>query len=134
MPDLIIIRGLPGSGKSTYARSMGRFHVEADMYHTRGGKYTFDAKNVQKAHAWCFAMFSNAVSSGIDIVVSNTFTRRWEFREYVSLAKENGYNVAVVRMTANYGSIHDVPDSVLAEMKDRFEDYDCEMLITDNAL
>ena len=30
---LYIIRGIPGSGKSSLAKSLGGKHVEADMYH-----------------------------------------------------------------------------------------------------
>lgn len=44
MPMLVIVRGLPGSGKTTYVRE--NFspceHVEADMFFEHKGYYVFD--------------------------------------------------------------------------------------------
>lgn len=40
-----ILRGLPGSGKSTYAKKLaeeGWLHFENDMYFMKNGKYVFD--------------------------------------------------------------------------------------------
>jgi len=42
MSKLILVRGLPGSGKSTFAKTFGCLHVEADMFYIVGGKYRFD--------------------------------------------------------------------------------------------
>ena len=42
MKKLIIIRGLPGSGKSTFAKSLNCTHFETDMYFTDSeGNYNF---------------------------------------------------------------------------------------------
>jgi predicted kinase len=46
MATLTIVRGLPGSGKSTYAKSLNVFHIEADMFCMKDGKYEFDAERV----------------------------------------------------------------------------------------
>ena len=32
MKELFLLRGLPGAGKSTLAKSLGGKHIEADMY------------------------------------------------------------------------------------------------------
>lgn len=50
MTDLFIIRGLPGSGKSMFARTIASsmddtVHFEADMFFERDGEYRFDATN-----------------------------------------------------------------------------------------
>ena len=39
----ILVRGVPGSGKSTFAAKVfsGAFHVENDMFHVKDGKYRF---------------------------------------------------------------------------------------------
>ena len=41
---LILVRGVPGSGKSTFAAKVfpGAFHVENDMFHVKDGEYRFD--------------------------------------------------------------------------------------------
>ena len=50
---MVLIRGLPGSGKSTCARE-DYAHIEADMYFMDAeGNYKY---NPSKAHAWCRKM------------------------------------------------------------------------------
>ena len=40
---LYIVRGIPGSGKSTFAKTLGGIHIEADQYFVDGdGNYNFD--------------------------------------------------------------------------------------------
>lgn len=83
-----IIRGLPGSGKSTFAKTFGCFHVEADMFFVRDGEYKW--LNTGENHDWCFACFKEAVCRGIDVCVSNTFTTMREMRPYLEFATEKG--------------------------------------------
>lgn len=129
MPKLIIVRGLPGSGKSTKAKEFGVFHVEADMYHMEDGVYKWEARHVKRAHAWCKRMVEEAVRMHMDVVVSNTFTQKWEFKEYLELADRYQYDVEVLRCTADYGNVHDVPQEALVRMRERFEDYEGEILL-----
>jgi len=51
--QLILLRGLPGSGKSTFANLLGGIHVEADQYFIQDGEYKFDASKLKQAHNWC---------------------------------------------------------------------------------
>lgn len=121
-----IIRGLPGTGKSTLAQSFRCFHIEADMFHVRNGDYQFDPSKATDAHGFCFKMFSNAIDAGIDVVVSNTFTRKSEFQPYIEYAKVSGYTIDVIVLKDIFGSIHHVPESVMEAMYLRWEDYDDE--------
>ena len=51
---LIIIRGLPGSGKTTLAKSFeGYQHFESDKCFMVGDKYEFDPTELSTAHAFC---------------------------------------------------------------------------------
>ena len=128
---LTIIRGLPGSGKSTYARKLGCFHLEADMFLYENGEYKFSQDRQKYAHLTCKNMVDAAMNEGVwEIAVSNTFTRQWEIGPYLELAKEYGYSVEIVRMTGNYGSIHNVPESVIQAMQDRFENVKDETIHT----
>jgi len=129
MPTLTIVRGLPGSGKSTKAKSLGCFHVEADMYHIEDGQYNWQAHHVKRAHAWCRRMVEEAIRMHMDVAVSNTFTQVWEFKEYLDMAERYQYNVKVIRCTADYGNIHNVPQANLDRMRERFEDYKGEILL-----
>lgn len=127
MPIAYIIRGLPGSGKSTIAKKLGCFHVEADMYHMKDGKYQWTPEANKRAHLWCKSEFMGAVSSGIDVAVSNTFTMHWEMEPYIKYATEMGYDVKVIRATGNFGNVHDVPYETQVRMRERFEPYEGEL-------
>ena len=54
---LILVRGIPGSGKSTFARSLGGVHYEADMFFLdEMSNYVFDVTKIKDAHSWCQSM------------------------------------------------------------------------------
>ena len=118
---LTLIRGLPGSGKSTMAKAMPGIHVEADQYFMRGGSYRFDRCKLKEAHEWCLRETETALRNGHRVNVSNTFTQRWEMRPYLDLAKSIGVPVNVIEATGNWTNVHGVPDSVIQKMRDRWE-------------
>ena len=124
MKELILLRGLPGSGKSSLAKSFGVNHIEADMFFIRDDKYVFDVTKLRYAHEWCQDVVESWMEKDITpIVVSNTFTQEWEMDFYYTLAKTYGYIVHSVIVENRHGSknIHNVPEEKLEQMKNRFE-------------
>ena len=128
---LVLIRGVPGSGKSTFAQKSfpGVFHLENDMFHIRDGEYRFDFRRQKDAVKWCMEAADRALGIGMDVVVSNTFVRRRFVLAYKSLADSHNADFSVYRMTGNWGSVHAVPESVMESMRSGFEDWDGEILV-----
>lgn len=126
---LYLVRGLPGSGKSTFARKLkymgvcGR-HFEADMYFLdERGDYIFDITKIREAHTWCQQSTKQALEEGSSVAVSNTFVKLWEMDYYISLAKELGVPYTVITVEGDHGNIHSVPQEVLTRMKETWEKY-----------
>lgn len=128
-----IIRGLPGSGKSTKAREVacGCLHLEADMYFMHDGKYVWEGGG--KNHDWCQAAFKNALAQGMDVVVSNTFTRLKEMSPYLEISKLHGADVRVIAMKGNYGNVHNVPAETMKAMQEHWEDFPGEEVFGEDA-
>lgn len=128
-PVLRVIRGLPGSGKSTYGRKFGAILIESDMALFYNGKYTWTPENHEKAIRWVGTMLQLNLLYNHDITLCGVFTKARVFQKHIDLAKKHGYKVEVHRCTANYGNIHDVPEEVLQSMADNMEDYAGEIII-----
>lgn len=121
---LIIIRGVPGSGKTTLAQQIAPNHYhEADQYMVdTHGNYHFDPKRLGPAHAACKQAVLSDMEGNVDtIVVSNTFVRRWEFEPYIEMALDHGYDVEVIVADGAFESVHGVPASKVLDMQARWE-------------
>ncbi len=124
MKILYIVRGIPGSGKSTFANSLDCPVFEADMYFMNDGEYKFEADKLKLAHNWCKLRVEHSMEDDFQkIAVSNTFTQEWEMRPYFELAKNYGYKVFSVVVENRHGGTnqHGVPEEVLTKMCERFE-------------
>lgn len=133
--DLILVRGVPGSGKSTYAEEVTDawsplVHIEADMYFDRHGSYDFDIEYLLHAHRWCLNTARVMLRTRSNVLVANTFTKFSEAKNYIDHAKKFGHDIIVVTMNKEYGSIHNVPQEVMQNMRDRFESHQtfCEKI------
>jgi predicted kinase len=129
--ELIIVRGLPGSGKSTFSKSLGHPVFETDQYFidSKTGEYNFNGSKLKEAHQWCQDLVSNAMilnhttGENETIVVSNTFTQEWEMKPYYDLSEQYGYRVYSIIVENRHGGIneHNVPEEKLEQMKHRFQ-------------
>jgi predicted kinase len=131
--DLILIIGIPGSGKSTKAReiitqyqanNLPIAHYEADMFFERSGEYKFNPAQLPVAHAWCQKKTEEAMQNNINVIVSNTSLTPKERRIYIELAKIYRYKVQVITMTNEFQNVHGVPPESLERMKKRYVPYD----------
>ena len=131
MKSAYIMRGLPGSGKSTVASHLagltGTVHSTDDFFY-HNGEYRFDPSKLEKHHQGNFLDFCDSLSQGISVVVcDNTNTRHQDYQRYIAAAQEAGYLVAVVTMphpdpkTAAARSTHKVPLRDILHMMEHWE-------------
>lgn len=140
--SLIVIRGLPGSGKSTKAKeilkqceAIGETAVicSADDYFMDliSNKYCFDSKRLPAAHNYCRGVAEGAMKAKAEIVIiDNTNIRRWDFAAYLQLAKKYGYDVEEV-IVGKFDKdsieeyvkrgLHNIPLDTIEKMASRFE-------------
>ncbi len=137
---LVLVRGLPGSGKTSLALHCieGRsdyVYVSADQYFTDDhGVYKFDALKLPDAHSWCARQVRGHIdNSGVSTVyVANTFSMRWEMQPYFNIAQsyEQG-RVRVYVVDLFDGGLsdekladrntHNVPLKTIQNMRNRWE-------------
>jgi predicted kinase len=144
---VVILRGIPGSGKSTFASQMASewgAKVSADEYFERGAGVLskrqlkemsasevyaacFDVKKLEEAHEYCKEQFVKmVVQRASPIVVDNSNVKKSEYAFYTNCAKESGYAVLVVEVSDTLGEqktfgAHQVPWPVITKMRKSWE-------------
>jgi predicted kinase len=117
MKNLQILRGIPGSGKSTYAKSQtGAVICSADDFFVQpDGTYAYDKSKLQLAHDLCFKKCHDALHAGEQtVIIDNMNATAWEISPYVMLGRNFGYTAEVLNFPCDdklgaSRNIHDVP-------------------------
>lgn len=134
---LYLIRGIPGSGKTTLAKQLleqgkAQRHFEADTFFTSPeGVYVYDKNKIKTAHFLCQRDTRQALLKGYSVVVANTFTMVHELTPYYDIADHAGVYLKIIRATGNYDNVHDVPREIVDMMRDRFQPVPSEVLDTE---
>ncbi len=98
---IVVLRGISGSGKSTWVREQApeAFVVSADHFFIKDGEYRFDPTRLQEAHQACYRAFVEAVARKEPfIAVDNTNISVWEMAPYVVHGRVFGYDVEILTM------------------------------------
>jgi len=121
---LIILRGIPGAGKSTFIRRKYSKAVvaSADHFFEVDGEYHFQPHKIGEAHGECFRNACAAAQAQVPlIVIDNTATSAVEVAPYVLLGQAYGYDVQIVTLLVDVNvaaarNVHDVPLAAIKSM------------------
>ena len=127
--DLIVLRGLPGSGKSLLAEVLsehGRYPVfSIDDYFTDAeGNYHFRFQDNHKAYQLCEERTEAAMQTSVSkIFVDNVFSLEWEIEPYFKLASVYGYRMHIVTVENRHGgsNVHGVDKTQLDKIAQKFK-------------
>lgn len=131
MSVLIILRGVSGSGKSTFGKYLGNYLMweheriicSADDYFINNdGEYIFDPSKLPIAHETCRKKAERAMIDHVDhVIIDNTNTSESEIKPYIEMAKEHGYQVFSLVVENRHGNSdkHNVPSEVKEKQENR---------------
>lgn len=141
---MYIMRGLPGSGKSTMAQYAHSWYINHlftstvittdDFWYNEKNEYIFDPTRLKEAHEWNLNRAIEAIEAKLNvIIIDNVHSQFWEAEKYVIHAFQNGYAVELKWPTNPWSenvdelferNLHNVPREVIQAMKDRFESHE----------
>ena len=128
-PVLIIVRGVSGSGKSTFAEwlidnldrgdSLGSNRFEADQWFIDNDE-PWNPRFLGTAHDWCQAEVRKSLQDGFITIVSNTTTTKKELDPYIKIATDLRVQYFVLISDSDYNNVHGVDDAKVEKQASRF--------------
>jgi predicted kinase len=130
---LIIMRGLPGSGKSGAAKRLVRNGVihSTDDFFVQNGEYVFDNENIERFHHFNFLSSVRSMREGISpVIIDNTNIIAEHCVDYIEAGKMYGYDIIIVEPDASWAfnieelmkrNTHEVPRETLVDMLEKYE-------------
>ena len=127
--SLVLLRGLPGSGKSSLAHLLseqGKYPVFCidDYFLDKNGVYLFDYAQNHLAYKQCETLTEEALKNGLEkVFVANTFTLEWEIIPYFKMAAQYHYHVYVVTVEKHHENtnIHGVSQEQIEKMAAKYK-------------
>jgi len=126
---LIIIRGVPGSGKSWLAEKIAekwkmQICTTDDFFINASGQYSFEPTKLPLNHTANIIRTFILASLGKSIVVPNTFIEPWEMLMYARIAQHFNMDVVYITLphpkdTHGKNNIHNVPKHFVDGMQSR---------------
>lgn len=138
MVKMLVIRGLPGSSKSTLASSLneslkGIILSTDSVLCDSNGTYLFSPDYMGLAHSLNTAKCKEVCRRGLNVIIDNTNTTTKEVQPYYDIAMEYGYDFEMVIPSTDWAfdveecfkrNTHNVPFETIQRMRNRFESND----------
>lgn len=131
--NLIILRGFPGSGKSTLGleiyNQFGIQYIEPDSFITKGSLYNYYGDNYDDALIRCKKFILDNLGF-MDICIGDVFPTKYELNDLISLAIQCYSNYIIIDLPkisfkeSYLRNIHSVNKDDLIRMYEKWEDYD----------
>lgn len=130
MPSLILLRGLPGSGKSSLAEELSEngtypvFSVDDFFTDKKTGNYLFQFDKNHLAYKQCEENTKKSMQKQIaKIFIHNTFTLEWEMEPYFKLASEFNYRIYVITVENRHNgkNIHQISPEQINKMAKKYK-------------
>ena len=141
---MVIMRGIPGSGKSTIARGLATLlkppyfkdgesvvYSTDDYWYRNSEVYAWDEKKIKEAHEWNQARVRLAAAEGKHVIVDNTNLDSFAMAPYFDIALEHGMDVTIhtvrtpveecIQRQSSRTEDRRVPDEVIRKMAAKLE-------------
>ena len=138
---IILVRGAPGAGKSTFAQKLrdsifrdcdrctaifetDNFFVDSINHHDDH----FDSAFLGIAHSWNQGEVIRCCRDcpEVPVIVANTFCQNWELKPYLEIAKAFKRPVFVFTLRTEHDNVHNVPDKTVQKHRLGLQFFDME--------
>lgn len=134
---IFIIKGTPGSGRTTLANELLTLYkgigktveiIEANdfMINPETNKYEFVQENVSKSFSQCYVRFNELLENKTEVIIVTNINGHFsEYASYITRGRNNGYTVQVMSMENHHEgkSTIGIPDKFVVKMCRKFQHY-----------
>lgn len=137
MKKITLIRGLPGSGKTTFAKKMCEdlnaeggncTWLESSMYVTETGIRFESPKQVRIISDWLYEKVSDAIKTYDNVIIARVASDERDIRKFEDIAKRNSAEFVVYRLDTHWED--KCPKFIFDEMKKAVFDWPDEIVIS----